>query len=335
MKKLALVVWIACVCSHAFADNSPAKPLAAAAEETPWGKGVAESTKSSARALLAEGNAHFVEDRPKEALEKYQAALALWDHPAIAFNAVRALVSLDRPVDAFEMLQRALRFQAAPFNPDVYTEAQNYQRLLSGLVADVTVTCTQAATATLDGEVIPCPGKKLFRLRPGRHSLAASMPGFIPLSRQEILAPGDNPPLHVQLLSVSSSTLTKTRWAVWKPWSVVAVGTALVVGGVAFELSSNNQRDKYRAYLQQNCSTKACTPEQLSVDSQKWKTYNTIGISGLAVGSVVIAAGVTLVLLNRPFSVLKENSLRSTTASAHISVGIDPWTQSVVASGSF
>ena len=73
-------------------------------------------------------------DKHREALAKYEDAVAVWDHPAIRFNMVRALIALDRPLEAYENLEKALAYGKDPLEDQVYSEAQNYQRLLEGLV---------------------------------------------------------------------------------------------------------------------------------------------------------------------------------------------------------
>ncbi len=300
-------------------------------DETPWSKGISNDNKAQARALLAAGNEEFVQDRHKEALEKYQAALAIWDHPAIAFNAVRALVRLDRSVEASDMLQRAMRFAAAPLGDEVFAEAQNYQRLLAGLVANVEVRCTQPATLSLDGESVTCPGSRGFRLKPGRHTIAGSQPGFVAVSRLETLVAGDNPAIEVKLMTVESATVTKSRWATWKPWAVTGAGLAVTSLGVLLEFDALSIRSQYAAAVRDQCS-KACSPNDLDATARalddRWRRREIAAISTLAVGGAVLAAGVTLLIVNRPKAHIKEQP-RS------IAWGIDFVGHGLVASGSF
>ncbi len=300
-------------------------------DENPWSKGVSNDNKTQARALLAAGNEEFVQDRLKEALEKYQAALLIWDHPAIAFNAVRALVRLDRYVEASDMLQRAMRFAAAPLGDEVFAEAQNYQRLLAGLVANVDVRCKQPATLSLDGEPVTCPGTRGFRLKPGRHTIAASHPGFVAVSRLETLVAGDNPVIELKLMSIESATVTSTRWATWKPWAVTGVGLAVTGLGVLLEFDALSIRSEYSAAVRDQCN-KACGPGDLDATAlaldDRWRRREIAAISTLAVGGAVLATGVTLLILNRPRSHIKEQP-RS------LALGIDFIGHGLVASGSF
>src|ERR1043165_10264928 len=78
----------------------------------PWAAGVSDAHKLEAKRLLDEGNARFVEHDYVAALDRYTKAIAEWDHPAIRFNVVRCLIQLDRPLEAYDQLQRALAYGA-------------------------------------------------------------------------------------------------------------------------------------------------------------------------------------------------------------------------------
>jgi hypothetical protein len=73
------------------APSTPTSPKPR--HDTPWSRGVTDAAKAQAQALLEEGNALIVQNLFREALAKYEAALAAWDHPAIRFNMVRALIA--------------------------------------------------------------------------------------------------------------------------------------------------------------------------------------------------------------------------------------------------
>src|SRR5258706_3322048 len=88
----------------------------------PWSQGVSAEHKAAAKKLLEAGNVAFLERRYNEALDLYKRAVAEWDHPAIRFNIVRCLIQLDRPVDATENLEAALKYGATPLEDAVYAE---------------------------------------------------------------------------------------------------------------------------------------------------------------------------------------------------------------------
>src|SRR6185312_506210 len=89
-------------------------PSVARADDQPWAVGVSDAQKAQAQKILEEGNQLFLKKDYAQALDKYKAAVAVWDHPAIRFNIVRCLIQLDRPVDASDNLALALKYGAAP-----------------------------------------------------------------------------------------------------------------------------------------------------------------------------------------------------------------------------
>jgi tetratricopeptide (TPR) repeat protein len=302
--------------SSSNAQEKPAVPASgsiSSSEQNEWSKGVSADDKAQARTLLGEGNTAFANDRFKEAYDKYEAALGKWDHPAIAFNAVRALVQLDRSVEAFDMLERSLRFGKAPLSEDVHREALNYQRLLSNLVAAVEVRCSQSVAVTFDGESISCPGKRSFRVKPGRHVVAGSQPGFVSINQVVTLASGANDPVNVSLVTVAAGIETKTRFATWKPWAVVAAGSVILAAGVGLKFSASSLNNDFAAAAREKCST-ACTPEQLREGTlgrldQDWRTRDKIAIATLAVGGATLLGGALFLFINRPYSVEKKRAV--------------------------
>jgi hypothetical protein len=287
-----------------------APPLATGSDQNEWSKGVSNENKDKARGLLTAGNLAFANDRFKEALDKYQEALKLWDHPAIAFNAVKSLVQLDMSVEAFDMLERSLRFAEAPLGSDIYKEALNYKRLLSNLVAAVEVKCTQNIVLTVDGSSVPCPGKQSFRVKPGRHVIAGSANGYVTLNKIVTLISGSNDTVDVSLVTVAAGIETKTRFATWQPWAVVGAGAVVLGAGVGLKFSASSLNNDYAAAARDKCAL-ACTTEELTTGTlgtldSSWRRRDKIAIATLAVGGVTLVGGAIFLLLNRPYSVEKK-----------------------------
>src|SRR3954465_1572782 len=107
----------------------------------PWAQGVTDEQKAQAKELLDAGNALLLDKKYVEALDKYTAAVAVWDHPAIRFNMVRCLIQLGRNLEAYDNLQLALKYDAAPLEKTVYDEALAYQKLLETQIGDIKVSC--------------------------------------------------------------------------------------------------------------------------------------------------------------------------------------------------
>jgi len=142
--------------------------------EDPWKIGVTEQQRVTAQKFLEAGNTLFLEKKYPEALKQYEAAVGAWNHPAIRFNIVRCLIQLERPAEAFDALEAALVYGAAPLEDSVYTEALAYRKLLANQIAHLDVSCTQAGTrVSIDGQIViaSCPGKASQRVKPGSHQL--------------------------------------------------------------------------------------------------------------------------------------------------------------------
>src|SRR3569832_1869349 len=89
----------------------------------------------------------FVEHRYPEALERFRAALAIWDHPALRFDIVRCLIQLDRPLEAADNLVHALAYGKAALPGTTYEQALEFQKLLANQLGDLTVRCCEPGVA--------------------------------------------------------------------------------------------------------------------------------------------------------------------------------------------
>jgi tetratricopeptide (TPR) repeat protein len=116
--------------------------------DSPWAEGVTDDQKLRAKALLDAGNALLIEKKYVEALEKYTAAVAVWDHPAIRFNMVRCEIQLGKNLEAYEDLEKSLRYGAAPLEETVYNEAVGYQRSASSRSAASSRVFSSRSTAS-------------------------------------------------------------------------------------------------------------------------------------------------------------------------------------------
>lgn len=281
---------------HAVADQ--------AARDKPWTRGVTDEAKARAKALLERGNELFVANQHKDALVMYEQALAAWEHPAIQFNAVRALVALDRPIEALDRVDKALQYGEAPLEEAVYAEALNYQRMLRNQVGTLVVTCTQpGVSVAIDGERrITCPGSVTVRVRPGRHVVVGNSATLATGSIDVIVMGGATESIAVQLSPPDLGP--RTRWASWKPWAVVVGG--VVLGGTAVVIRERASRDadSLSRQVADQCDAR-CSPDQyralgLEALEAQIDRRNTYWVSSAIAGGVLTVLGVSLVVLNRP-----------------------------------
>jgi hypothetical protein len=171
---------------------APAKPAATPMEPRPWATGVPVAEQATALQLYAAGNDAFVQNRYADALAQYKQAIAHWDHPAIRFNMVVCLLGLGAPVEARDSLEHSLVYGADALGPDAYAQALRYRDQLDRQLVRLTLDCPEPDEAVaLDGErILTGPGQVTRFLAPGDHQVVATKPGFLPASRQIILAIG-------------------------------------------------------------------------------------------------------------------------------------------------
>jgi len=296
------------------------------AADSPWSRGVTEDQKRAAKQLLEQGNQLMLVSKFKEAVPIYERALASWDHPAIRFNLVKALIGLDKVLEAADNLDKALAYGAAPLEDQVYNEALNYQRLLKNQIATIELRCDQAGVLlTLDGkQALACPGARDVRTLPGRHVLVGTAPGLLTESRDLTVLGGSRSTESVHLLGFAESP---RRWAVWKPWLVVGVGAGIVATGVVFNVVARSNRDDLHARTEAGCSVRGCDParyEELGLRAleDRVTAYNTISLVALGVGGAAVIAGGVLVALNRaPVLEARRVAVQPTTTSITVTVG--------------
>lgn len=278
-------------------------------EERPWSRGVSAERQARAKDLLAEGNDLLLNDKHREALAKYQEAIASWDHPGIRFNIVRVLIALDRPLEAYENLEKALAYGKAPHEESLYAEAINYKTLLEGQLATIEVSCTQAGVeVSLDGAAfLSCPGKKRVRTTPGNHALIGAKPDYLTSTKSLLVLPGKPTSFDVTLHSYAEATVTRTRWATWKPWAVTISGAAVVGIGALLRARAQSGLHDYERDVARTCGDAGCrsgdpTWNLLQNEESTALRDNKIAIGMFAAGAAGIGAGIVLVVLNRSHS---------------------------------
>jgi hypothetical protein len=299
-----------------------------AAAEPEWARGVPKATQDQANALFAQANQLFAEQAHAPALEKYQAALALWDHPLIRFNMAVTLIRLDRILEAADNLERAMRFGDAPFDTkDRYQQALDYQALLRGRVGTVEASCDQsAARVTFDGAPwFDCPGTQHKRVLAGEHAVVAEKTGFMTSSRRLVVAGGSTATAKLELVPIERAVKLKYPYARWVPWSIAGSGAALALGGVFVWLAGKSQMDHFQADFALACQT-GCKPDLsdqpgLASERDSAKLKGAIGIGMMIGGGAFAVGGVIAAVLDRPKRILPNLEVAPTPGGATARVG--------------
>lgn len=312
MTRVLIVLWILAAAAPARADD-----------DVPWAHGVAAEQQARANALFAEGNELFAQRAHGPALDKYTAAATIWDHPMIRFNMAVTLIRLDRMLLAAEALEKALRFGATPFTPELYEQALDYQRLVTNQLGHVEVSCDQPATRIqLDGKPwFDAPGTHKIRVTSGAHVLVAEREGHITISRRLVIVGGSTVTEKLELVPIERALLIKYRHPRWLPWTVTGGGAAIVLGGLGLWFAGKSQMDRFAQQFVRECPT-GCEADlsmhqALADEQDSARLKGKVAVSMMVVGGVVTAGGVAWAIYNRPQRYLPQlEVLPSTTGVA-------------------
>lgn len=271
-----------------------------------WADGVPEATQDKANAIYEEGNTLFAQQAHAPALEKYRAAIALWDHPRIRFNLAVTLIRLDRPLEAADELEKALRFGAEPFDKNLYQQALDYQALLKGRVGYVEATCAKAgAKATLDGKPwFDCPGTQKMRVMAGEHLVEGKLEGWVPAaSGRVVVNGGSSAKIDIQMKSIESAVVIKYRYPRWIPFTITGTGLAIGIGGLFVYLSGRSQmntfEDEFASACPMGCQADLSDNTLLRDLRDGAELKGNVGIGLMIGGGAVTIAGAVLVIMNR------------------------------------
>lgn len=298
------------------------------ADAQPWAQGVTPAQKAQAQKHLEDGNAFFLKQQYKEALEQYQAAIGEWDHPAIRFNIVRCLIQLDKPVAASENLQAALKYGAEPLEEAVYTEALSYQKLLANEIGDLEVTCSQSAVkVTVDGkELLTCPGKGKRRVEPGSHSIVATKDGFLTKEVRAVVVGGKSETVDIKLIPLEKAAKVVHRWPTWIPWVVFGGSIGVAGFGALIQFDASDRMNQYDQRVASACSVRGCQLENPMTDEERMladdlnnqresaERRNKIAIGVISVGAAGALIGGVLLFMNRGQTVYEDPVKAGSTA---------------------
>lgn len=293
---------------------TPAPPPPAPVEPKPWAQGVSQETQDKASALYEEGNTLFAQQAHAPALEKYRAAIALWEHPLIRFNMAVTEIRLERILEAADNLEKALAYGDKPFKPELYQQALDYQALVKGRVGFIEASCDNtSARLLLDGKPwFDCPGTQKIRVLAGEHAIVGEKPGFLTASTKVVVDGGETVQEKVKLVPLESAVVLQYRYRRWIPWTMTGIGVAVGLGGVATWFAGQSQMDQFEAdfstQCQMGCEPGLTAPEHRALAAQRdsAELKGQIGIAMMGVGGAVTVTGIVLAILNRGQRVLPD-----------------------------
>jgi hypothetical protein len=290
-------------------DTDTLSPLAS----SPWHRDVSSDDKQRAKELYDAGNAlndawHESYDNAllAQAVTLYRQALVYWQHPSIQLNLAHTLILLHREAAAYETLVLAVRFGPEPLESETdYRWAQNQIERLETLLAVVDVRCYQPdVRVSLDGQALfDSPRAVEKHLLPGRHTIVAERDGFLTETSTLELQPGQRRTVLFSLISLQDTTVSRRRHAIWKPWSVVGAGAAVVTAGSLLRWRAALDYDRFDREFTAMCQTAGCTDDQFPAlqhlrGRARWE--NRFGVGGMVLGGLAVLSGTVWALINQP-----------------------------------
>lgn len=291
---------------------SGATPSSGAATSTnPWEQNATPEHKAKAKQLVATGNQHLSDGLMEKAAVAYRDAIKEWDHPAIWYNLALALVSLDQPVEMYEALLKAQRWQEMtppPLDDEKYRKIRDYLILVEKQIATVEISCQKdGALVSLDGKKIFVvergkPNKYVGKVRVGKHTFVAEKPGFATPVDAPFIGPGETFRVELRLFTADELTRYRRRWTrTWMPYAVIGGGVLVGLVGGSLQLAAGSDFDAYDTAVARCIGDNRCggQEDRLLEMRDRGETKRTLGIVGYSVAGAAVVAGAALLYLNR------------------------------------
>jgi len=275
----------------------------------PWKVGVSDAQMVQAKQVLDEATELFVEHRYPEALERFRAALAIWDHPALRFDIVRCLIQLDRPLEAADNLDHALAYGKAALPGTTYEQALEFQKLLANQIGDLTVRCREPGVAiTIDGRAMgPCPLDQTIRVVPGEHFIIGSKPGYLTETKTATVFGGKPTSITIAPVALANAGSEVRRWPVGVPWIVLGAGAVVTGAGALLRRQASDDMAAYDAAIRRDCRTTGCTVTMVDhALNLRARHENVAAIAIVSVGAAAAIAGGVMLYLNRTHIIYPE-----------------------------
>jgi hypothetical protein len=276
-------------------DDTAAPGTAPSSTAAP-GQGMPEKQRK-ALALLAEGKALAEEFLLIDAIAKYREALTYWEHPIIHYNLGLLLNALDRTLEAYRSVERALESAPAALSDDPAQAQQIHAHLLRlreqlrARLVEVQITSARPNVEVSLGNRSVAPARSEMFL-PGTHRLAARQPRHWPLLHAMALDSGAT--VHLRLTSRRAITP-------WKPWALTGTGTAVALAGFGIYWHGRNQHDALAGQVEAKCQP-GCSGDMRAAFDGDWRRVRRlqhVGVGTLVTGGTAALLGAGLVIWNQ------------------------------------
>lgn len=263
-----------------------------------------------AERLLDEGTRLFTEDADHDAAREAFARSYDLDPSWRALNGI-ALTYQEQGHDllALDSYERLLaEFEAA------LTDAQRatvHARIaaIEARIAVVELEATQPGIeVSIDGEPYgPGPLRAAIRLRPGRHSVVATLDGHRPSTEVVVVEPGERRRLAITLARQEERVVVQLepvrlerRLPTWIPWAALTGGAALLAVGASLDRVAAHDFDVFDASVEASAGE---PPRPVRGDPERRERAELerrLAIGGYVAGAVGVVAGAFLLAINQP-----------------------------------
>jgi hypothetical protein len=305
--------------------------LAQAAPAPPTGGNL--PAKERAQALLKEGSAFYKAADFAGALQRFEAAYAIYPSPKLQFNIAQADRELGRIVEAVEAFETFL-VQAPDSAPEVIAEARQSLAEMKPKLGQVRVDSIGGAQVSVDNRSLGVtPIARIIWVTPGRHRVTVNHPSYLSSSQEVTVSAGEIRTVSPKLSRVADSpvppapTPAKPSVAVapvtpppsaasenvisagpaspspkgglfaqkpWYFWAAASATAVFTVGAVVAGLAANSKFND----LENSCgmTTVGCSDSQ--VDGLKTRA-TLANVLWILAGASAVATGVTFFIDNR------------------------------------
>lgn len=272
-----------------------------------------DADRATARALAAEGNQALKRKEYETAEDRFRRADALLHAPTLVVDHARALVGLGRLAEAYDRYALVLKEGVEANAPWAWKAAlKNAKEEIEALEPklawlSVTVAGPSDPQVTIDGRAVLAGELGARRaVDPGRRTISASAPGFLPNERTLELEAGQEQGVTLELLPEPTppplpppkKTIVRVKAppAPEKDYTLAYVafgagGAGLLVGSIAGVLFLNQ-----RAELNKVCPTEDTCPAGTKDLRDRYYLYSYTSAIGLGVGLAGAGLGLALML---------------------------------------
>lgn len=173
------VLALSFVFTPAGAAQTAAGPVVTSDAETPADAQDTAAGANGIEEIFARCIALIEDVRRAEALQCFETARSIEEHPVIVYNIATTLAALGRSVEAMEEVERFL--EIAGDHPEQRAAALRLRETLRETVRPITLRITPVtATLEVDGAIRPEQGRtRTFDLDPGDHILTVRQEGYV------------------------------------------------------------------------------------------------------------------------------------------------------------